>query len=706
MARSLPRKVLLGAAAVVGGVVLLLVVLVLVLQSGAATKQVVDRVLPGVSRSLGREVTLKEAELSLFPNPRVRLAGIAVAGREGEPRLVEAESLDVEVGLWALVRSLGKEVEVRAFTLVKPSVNLVKAKDGTWNYEGLGASEPGQKPGAPPAAQPPKAEPAQGAGGGGARVAAQRVRIRDASIRVIDRSLGKDDPGVALSDLDLEADGVGPGLPFKARVAAALADTKQNLEADLSVSRLPDAVPRSAADWPGLEGSVKLSALAIDRIRALLPADVGAIVRGGTASLDARLSTVDGPAYRVDGGGNLANVKLRGQDASGRFKALATWSPARPDAAKIDVTDLALEGPGVDLGGRVAVETSPMRATFALAGPLLDLDAVMGLLPESAPEPAAEKPAAGAPSSRGEVVPEATRRQIQGAVARGTIEIGKLRGGRVEATDVKARAVLSKGKLTLEQMDAAVFGGKVSASGTEVSLAEKEPTWKLAAKLSRLDLGKAMAAFSGRSPLVATVNGDLEVSGAGTVWEKLRDALTGLAALAIKDGTLATTDLGDEVLGGLAKGLEAAGQGGLAKRVGGARGGKTQLKDLAGKFTVKDGFLSATEPLRFETDAGDVSLGGRIALDGRLDLEGTVAVPRKVLAQAISGIPLPETLDVPLSLGGTLDAPKVSVRADDVAKRLLKGQTEQVKKEAKKEAERAARKGVEGLLDRLGRKRR
>ncbi len=705
MARSLPRKVLLGAAAVVGGVVLLLVVLVLVLQSGAATKQVVDRVLPGVSRSLGREVTLKEAELSLFPNPRVRLAGIAVAGRAGEPRLVEAESLDVEVGLWPLVRSLGREVEVRAFTLVKPSVNLVKAKDGTWNYEGLGASGPEQKAGAPPAAQPPRAEPAQGAEGGGARVAAQRVRIQDASIRVIDRSLGKDDPGVALSDLDLEADGVGPGLPFKAKVAAALADTKQNLEADLSVSRLPDAVPRSAADWPGLEGSVKLSALAIDRIRALLPADVGAIVRGGTASLDARLSTVDGPAYRVDGGGNLANVKLRGQDASGRFKALATWSPARPDAAKVDVTDLALEGPGVDLGGRVAVETSPMRATFALAGPLLDLDAVMGLLPES-PEPAAEKPAAGAPSSQGEVVPEATRRQIQGAVARGTLEIGKLRGGRVEATDVKARAVLSKGKLTLEQMDAAVFGGKVSASGTEVSLAEKEPTWKLAAKLSRLDLGKAMAAFSGRSPLVATVNGDLEVSGAGTVWEKLRDVLTGLAALAIKDGTLATTDLGDEVLGGLAKGLEAAGQAGLAKRVGGARGGETQLKDLAGKFTVKDGFLTATEPLRFETDAGDVTLGGRVGLDGRLDLDGTVAVPRQVLAQVISGVPLPERLDVPLSLGGTLDAPKVSVRADDVAKRLLEGQTKQVKKEVKKEAERAARKGVEGLLDRLGRKRR
>ena len=35
----------------------------------------------------------------------------ASAGRPGEPALVQAESLDVEVGLWPLLRSLGKDVE-------------------------------------------------------------------------------------------------------------------------------------------------------------------------------------------------------------------------------------------------------------------------------------------------------------------------------------------------------------------------------------------------------------------------------------------------------------------------------------------------------------------------------------------------------------------------------------------------------------------
>ena len=693
-ARSLPRKVLVVLAAAAGGVVVLALLLVALLQSGVATKRAADLVLPSVSQALGREVTLQGADLKFLPHPRVSLGGLAVAGRPGEPALVQAESLDVEVGLWPLLRSLGKDVEVRAFTLVRPTVNLVREKDGTWSFEGLGQPSGAKDAQAGP---PPQATPA-GARGGGARVAVDRVRVEKAAVHVVDRSAGTDDAGLAVKDLDLDARGVGPGLPFEAKLDAAVADEKQNLHAELSVERLPSAVPQAPPDWPAVKGQVKLSALALDRIRPLLPGDLGSIVRGGTAALDAQLSTAEGPSYRVEGGGSLQGVRLRGHAASGRFRTVASWSPAKPDAATVDVTDLALEGPGVNLGGSVSFETAPVRATFALAGPLLDLDAVMGLLPEA---PAQARPAAPAASP---AVPEATRKEIQSAAARGTISVDRLRGGRLEATNVKARAVLSRGTLTLEQLDAAVFGGQVSARGTQVSLAEKEPTWKLAAKLSQLDLGQAIAAFSGQAPLAAKVNGDLQLNGAGTDWPKIRQAVTGLAALLLADGTLSTTDLGDQILGALSKGLEAAGKGGAAKKLAGVRNGKTSIRDLSGKFTVKDGFLAASSPLKFRSDVGDVALGGRVGLDGRLDLSGTVAVPKSVLAQAISGIPLPETLEVPLSLGGTLQAPSVGVKPDEAARALLRGQVQQVQKAAKGEAERAARKGLGGLLDRLGNK--
>jgi AsmA protein len=295
--RAIGRKLLLALGVAIGLLVVLVVALLVVVQSGVATKRAVDLVLPNVSRALGREVTLKGAELKLLPNPRVTLAGLAVAGRADEPALVESEALDVEVGLWPLVRSLGKEVEVRSFTLVKPSVNLVKAKDGTWNFEGLGGGSAGEPPAKEPAPAP--------AGGDAARVAASLVRIDDASIRVLDRSRGGQDAAVALTLLDLEARGVGPGLPLEAQLAAALADTKQNLHARLSVAKLPTGVPREPGDWPEVQGSLTLAALALERIRALLPGDVGAIVRGGTASLDAKLSTSPVRAYRVVGRGEL-----------------------------------------------------------------------------------------------------------------------------------------------------------------------------------------------------------------------------------------------------------------------------------------------------------------------------------------------------------------------------------------------------------------
>jgi AsmA protein len=690
--RSVGRKLLVVLGVAAGVIVLLVAILLVVVNSGVATKRAVDLVLPKVSSTLGREVTLRDAELKLFPNPRVTLAGLAVAGREGEPALVEAESLDVEVGLWPLVRSLGKEIEVQAFTLVRPSINLVKAKDGTWNFEGLGA---GDAPTAEPAPPP-------GAEGDGARVGVGLFKISGAAIRVVDRSGGAGESALALTQLDLEARGVGPGLPLEARLDAALADAKQNLHAQLSVARLPAAVPQRPEDWPHLQGSLKLAALALDRIHALLPGELGAIVRGGTTSLDAKLSTTE-KGYRVEGTGDLKDVRLRGQGASGRFRAAALWSPAKPDAARLDLTDVALRGPGVDLGGNVSVETAPLRAWFVLTGPLLDLDAVMGLLPET-PEPPKAGAASGQAGADGDLVPASTRRQIQAATARGTIAIEKLKGGRLEASDVKARATLSRGTLTLDEMTAAVFGGRVSAAGSKVALSEKVPSWKLVASLSGLDMAQTIGAFAGRaSPLAGKLDGTLDVDGKGTEWEKLRDALTGLAGLAVKDGTLTTTDLGDSVLGAVAKGLDALGRGGAAKKVSGAAGGKTSFRDLGGKFTVKDGFLTTQAPFKFGSSAGDLALGGRIGLDGQLDLSGTALVPKKLLAEAISGIPLPETLEVPLALGGTLSSPRVSVRADQAVSKLVKGQAKQAVQGVRKEAEKEGKKKLEGLLDRFKR---
>lgn len=698
--RSLGRRIAIGLAVAAGALLLLLAALVLALDSSAVGTRIVNVVLPKVSAALGREVTIRETDLGLFPVTKVSLEGLTIAGRPGEPPLVESESLAAELALWPLLRSMGKTVEVRAFTLVKPTVNLVRAPDGSWSHEGLGGTSAAEREPPPDAAS---------ADGGATQVAVRRIRVEDATIRVIDRAArtartaGGDDTGVALSDLDLDVTGAGPGLPFELRLAAALASEDQNLSATLSVARLPEGMPARPEDWPEVQGTLAVGPLALERLRALLPADLGAIVRGGTAKLDARVTTGGGPAgraYVVDGAGELREVRLRGQPASGHFRAKATWSPAKPSAARVDVTELALRGPGVDLGGHVSIETAPVRAWFVVTGPLLDLDAVMGLLPESAEEPA---PPGGA------LLPASTRAQVAASAARGTVAIAEVRGGRLTLSDVRAKVALSKGVLALETLDAKVFGGTVSAGGSEVALSEREPSWKLAAKLAGLDAGAALQAFSGAAPLQGKLSGRLDLTGRGTDWGKLKQALTGLAALAFAKGALTTTDLGDHVLGGLSQALEKAGRGGAARRVAGAGDGRTTFEDLAGSFDVKDGFLTARSPVKLVTPAGPLSLGGRIGLDGRLDLRGSAAVPKGALAAvAPARLPLPPTLEVPLAIGGTLGAPSVSVEADAAVSGLVKGQVRQVtegaKEKARGEVEARGKEALKGVLDRFDRK--
>jgi len=197
--------------------------------------------------------------------------------------------------------------------------------------------------------------------------------------------------------------------------------------------------------------------------------------------------------------------------------------------------------------------------------------------------------------------------------------------------------------------------------------------------------------------VLGKLNGDLDVAGEGTDWAKMRQGLVGLAALAIQNGELSTTDLGDQVLGGVSKGLAAVGKGGAAERVGGAKGGKTSFRDLSGDFQVKDGALVAQKPFTFASPAGETKLGGKIGLDGQLGLDGTVAVPKKVLAGVVSGLPLPEKLDVPIGLRGTLSSPSVSVRAEDLASSLVKSQGKAATEDLRKKAEEEGKNFLKGF---------
>lgn len=86
---------------------------------------------------LGRKVTLGDMHLSVFP-PRFRVLNISISD---DPRFstqkpfVQAQQLDVSVKLLPL---LTKSVQIDSLGLKRPSVELIKNKQGVWNFVSLG----------------------------------------------------------------------------------------------------------------------------------------------------------------------------------------------------------------------------------------------------------------------------------------------------------------------------------------------------------------------------------------------------------------------------------------------------------------------------------------------------------------------------------------------------------------------------------------
>ncbi|HEX7622254.1 MAG TPA: AsmA family protein, partial [Anaeromyxobacteraceae bacterium] len=355
---------------------------------------------------------------------------------------------------------------------------------------------------------------------------------------------------------------------------------------------------------------------------------------------------------------------------------------------------LAMKGPGIDLGGRLAADLKPQRVRFAIAGPLLDLGQVMSLLPSAQEEKKKHE---------GPLLTSAQRKQVGAADVSGTIDIEKVVKGGLVATGFKAKAALEEGVFVLHDAQAAFFGGRVDAAGTRVDLSQANPSWNLKAKLDAIDVGQALTSFTGAAPLAGKMTGALDLDGAGVDWATLQKTLAGHGALSMKQAELTTTDLGEKVLGGVSQGLRAAGKTGLAGTVGGA-GGKTSLRDLSAQFTVKDGAMTLARPLSFTAPFGTTELGGKIGLGGQLALSGAAKLSKETLQKLAGGskLPLGQGVSVPLALSGTLQQPSVSVQAEQAVAGLAQGVAKQKVQElqdtVQERAKVQARKGLGDLL--------
>jgi AsmA protein len=679
MAQSSPPRRRRNRLAVAVGVVAaaaaaLALALVVLVDQRAVSEQVKQWVLPQAEQRLGRQVEVAQLRVRLFPNPRVVLSEAKILD-EGEVPLLGVERAELELALWPLLTSFGRDVRITGIDLYGPELNLIRRKDGTWNFQDLGGDVP-----------PSERE-----------VLIERVSTEGGVVRIIDRTTAHAEATTTLSSLDVTVRNIGPGQRMTLRASAAFASEAQNLQLDASVDSLPASfADLQPGDWPALQGLLSITDARVARLESFLPARMGEVITGGLLDLDAELRTGADGAYEASGSARVDALRMRGEPAEGSFELHARVLPREPHAPRIAVTNLQLRGPGIELGGSGVLQGSPVAVRFDLRGPLLDLGTLLGALPQT-PEPTE-------PQARAGLLPLRVRQTLDAVEMVGTLQLDRVVNGTLTATALDARARLSKGVLTLEEAQADFYDGRVDAAGTRVDLTAPVPNWRLRAHLSNVDLQAASEGL-GRAPaaLAGRLQAQITLDGRGAQWSEVSQTLTGRGTLEVADGALTSTDLGEQLASALAEGFRASGLKTQARAAQEAEG-QTRLGGFAGGFQVRDGWMQLTSPLALELPFGAARLGGRVALTRELSLQGTAAVSPQFFAQALEGTPISPRgpVEVPLSITGTLFEPRLAVPDPaQAASRIARGEAERRGRALESEVKRQGRRRVDDAVRKL-----
>jgi len=125
---------------VIGTIILVLIAAVVVFVATFNVNQYRGTIQSELEKRLDRKVALGDMHLGIFP-PRLQVQNLSIADdpkfNDAKP-FVEAQELDVSVKLLPL---LSKSVEISSLSLQRPSVELIKDAQGTWNFSSIAATQ-------------------------------------------------------------------------------------------------------------------------------------------------------------------------------------------------------------------------------------------------------------------------------------------------------------------------------------------------------------------------------------------------------------------------------------------------------------------------------------------------------------------------------------------------------------------------------------
>ena len=340
-------------------------------------------------------------------------------------------------------------------------------------------------------------------------------------------------------------------------------------------------------------------------------------------------------------------------------RAAATITPAAMTLGELGLTigrsDLAANG---QLSGYIGylLRGDMLSGRLYVKSDLLDLNEMMNVMPDSAPEETPETLSAGTSSEPAQAleVPRNLNLSLN-------TELQKVLFQKMTVSGISGEMRVAGGALSLERLRMQLFGGSATASGSYSTAADPQrPALKLSLGLSGASFSKTfdeLEMVQKLVPLFAKTGGDYSLSLDMTTAldPNMEPDLQSLSATGkIKSANIHIQNL--EAFDALAKALD------------NDKLRKIEAKDVAVRFSIRDGRIT-TQP--FDLKMGDIkiNMSGSTGLDQTIDYTAKVALP----AGSAGGI----LESVNVGIGGTFTSPKITLGVKEAAEQAVKNVIDQ-----------------------------
>jgi len=610
---------------------------------------------------LGRPVTLGQMVLSLFP-PSFQVDDISIAD---DPRFdnpnpfVKAGQLSVSVNLLPLLRS---RLEVTSLNLHRPVIELMKDREGVWNFSSLGK-------GTEQAAPAPSSE-----GESAGSFSLVSLSVEDGQLDLTDRQSGQ--PRAIYDHIDVTLQDFAPDKPFSVQVAVHLPG-QGNQEVRLQGTGGPVRQGDIAAT--PFQGTLDFDGIALAGLQQFLnePAlsDLEGTVTGKT-----KINVQPGTAS-ANGEIEVRKVRIRSLDLGYPITAQYSISDdLKTDRLTIGKAAIKLGASPLDISGTIDLKASPAQFDLKVKADSLSLAEASRLASAFGVALAPGTTVTGRANADIHVTGPADSPALNGAFSAADVQVS----GKEIPQPVGIKSV----NFTLTPTDIRsdtfnITSGTTTVKGNVALQNYMSVTPSVNARLqapdAQLPAILAIAKAYGVKAL-DTVNGkgvlklDMHLSGPveSLDGEAIMRALNGEASINFNNLRLSGTNLSQDI-SKVAGFLKPTGAG---QRF-------TDISIMTGTIVVKNGIAQTTD-LKAGLDVGTIAVSGTADLMAQalnLHVNAVVAkgVSRQVGGSTIGGFMKTALannqgeLIIPLVVTGTFQQPKVGPDVQSFTKMKLKG---------------------------------